>query len=224
MLIQIGRSQQVVGALILAAACGTASAQDFNIDFDNTTLGSFPGGPSNSYGAALGQLGLWHPVLPPVGVPRGLVDIAGNRDTATVTVQAGALGYAAGHTLSPDGNLLWRDGFSRDASLTFIFAGLQNGNYTVAPIVWTAGQTYLVQVTPSSDGIQVVSGSASDTFVQGSTHTIHHSVVADGTMTVIVQAVSTPVVRVVGIQLQYCASSADKQAQIACRWKQTRPL
>ncbi len=209
MIIQIGRSQQVVGALLLAAACCTASAQDFNIDLDNTGFGAFPGGPSSNYGAALGQFGLWHPVLPPVGTPRGLVDIAGNRDTASVTVQEGALTYAAGHVLSPDGMLLWRDGYTRDSSLSLTFTGLANGNYTVAPIMWTAAETYLVQVTPSSDGIQIVNGTASDTFAQGSTHTIHHSVVVNGTMTVLVQAVSTPRVRIVGIQLRYCASSAD---------------
>ncbi len=53
-------------------------------------------------------------------------------------------------------------------------------NSTVAPMMWTAAETYFVQVTPSSDGIQIVNGTASDTFAQGSTHTIHHSAVVNG--------------------------------------------
>lgn len=172
MSMQSEKSHLVLGALVVAAACCGAAAQDFSIDLDNTGFGAAPGGPSGSYGAALGQFGLWHPVLPPIGTPRGLVDVMGNRADALVTVQAGSLTYAAGITLSPDGDLLWRDGYVRDGSMTLTFTGLANGTYTVAPIVWTATQTFLVQVTPSSSGIQVVSGSASDTYVEGSTHTL----------------------------------------------------
>jgi len=179
----------VVGTLALALA-GSAFAQNFNVDFNNTTgagaglpaLGYFAGG-----NAALGGTA-WIGLSGAVG-PQAM----GGGATLSWSSSSTLFGFASG--LTGNDALLMDDvldlGSTTAPVRTATIAGLSNGTYDMWVYAWAPDSaTFLTGINIAGTGEQSVGGAWGGSFVQGVTHAYAQVVVAGGSISFTTRTIS----------------------------------
>jgi hypothetical protein len=178
-------------AVLLAPA---AAAQSINID-----VGAWLSPPSAAYGAAAAQVGAWNDVID--NGPLTLVDLTGTATAADVWALGGNFSFNANHpaTFGDDEALL--DDLT-DGAFTFIFNGLNDGNYDVYTYAWAPDlpTTYLTNVTINGDVRVVGGGDWTGSFIENVHYAKHSVTVSAGTFTMTVDA-NTGAASCNGIQL-----------------------
>ena len=165
---------------------GQASAQAINID-----IGSMNAAPSNAYGAAAAQTGVWNQLV--TETPTALLDTSGGSTGVSVSASVFndfAFGFDNALTTGDDG-LLLDDG--HDGALTLDFTGLAAGHYEVSTYAWAPDSPVSfftdVDVPGSPDPVQAVGGANwTGVHVLGDTYARHRFTVSAGTL----QIVCTP--------------------------------
>jgi hypothetical protein len=201
-------------ALTLACALLSsvaASAQGFNVDFDDATQGAL--NPAASYAAA-GTPGTWNAVgVGAVATP--LLDKTGAASSVTITLDSNLsadLYSDNANTLGDDGSLMDDIifGGSSGNSYPITFDNLANGTYDVYTYAMAPdnklGYITDIDVIGSTDGLQAVGGSTFTGHAQGVSYALHTVDVTNGTLTVTV-AVNTTFISVNGIQIEPSAGN-----------------
>ncbi len=173
-----------MGLLVLLLA-PSAVAQNFNVDFASF---SHPPTPSNAYGAAAAQPGLWNTIDVTVVNPP-LHDLGGTGTAVTLT-RSNLLtidyGFNNVLTLGDDGALM-DDGESIGGPAVWSFAHLSAGEYALYTYAWASDSfTYRTLVSGGTlDPDQVVGGTWPGHQQIGVTYALHHFVVpVDGSITI----------------------------------------
>jgi len=174
-------------AAALSLVSGIARAQSLNVDVGTNTTHPVP---ASTYAAA-GSPGIWNDVSVPVtGQP--LLGLDGLPTGATVS-QAGGfvnLDYDNSGTAGDDDSLMddCQDlGPASISSITWSFAGLADGTYTVLTYAWAPDNTTFrtrVTVPGSIDPAQDVGGAWPGAQAQGTTYARHGVVVTGGALVV----------------------------------------
>ena len=170
------KSPFLLCSMVLALASGAAQAQSFNVDIgsSNTTI------PSNAYGAAAAQPGVWTRVssdLP--AVSQQLKDLVTGNNSAVALVPSGGAGnFTVNNFLTTlDDERLLDD--AQDVglgSVTWTFSGLQSGNYEVYTYAWAPDSAAIrsnVSVLNGAESAQLVGGTWSGTHALGLTYAKH---------------------------------------------------
>ncbi|MBK7645467.1 MAG: hypothetical protein IPJ19_20910 [Planctomycetes bacterium] len=172
---------------ILFVAASSLRAQSFNLDVgDNLILWPVP---SNGYGGAAAQTGVWNNVSHPYTI--ALVDLAGAPSAAScASTVSSSFNWPFG-TLAGDDSALMNDIqaiSSIGPAATWTFSGLANGNYAVYTYAWAPDSVNAhtaVDVPGAVEAQQIVGGSWSGSpHVQGLTYALHHVAVTSGTLVV----------------------------------------
>jgi len=179
------KSPFLLCSMVLALASGAAQAQSFNVDIgsSNTTI------PSNAYGAAAAQPGVWTRVssdLP--AVSQQLKDLVTGNNSAVALVPSGGAGnFTVNNFLTTlDDERLLDD--AQDVglgSVTWTFSGLQSGNYEVYTYAWAPDSAAIrsnVSVLNGAESAQLVGGTWSGTHALGLTYAKHTLAVTNGTI------------------------------------------
>lgn len=172
--------RRVIILLVLTfsfAVFDSAEAQNVNIDF-----GSAAGAPSNAFGAASGQVGVWNTLG--LGTTSSLLDITGVATTASATVNAAVDTGFAGITCGGDIGTLVDDNFyTSGAAWSVDIGGLTNGTYSV--YLYGPSHTGVETGNMIVNGIPVSSISGDGcSFVAGTNYTTVQVPVTNGTLSV----------------------------------------
>jgi hypothetical protein len=206
---------------IAAIACAamivpTVAGQSFNIDLD--VPGSPPsiggGVPSNAFGAASGQTGVWNSV-PTTAGPVALVNISGAATGVSYSVPVSSttistLGFNNGANTG-DFALLFNDGQQvgtvvQGGTRTYRFTGLADGLYSIytyaSPPQGIAGDI-AITIAGSNEGTLMTAGAMTpNTFTLGVTHVIHTINLAGGILNIdMVDTPGSPSAYVSGFQI-----------------------
>lgn len=179
----------------LAAIASIASAQNFNLDFEDPA-GLAAGVPTSGFGAA-GGTGTWFAIGG--GITSNLVNTSNVATGASVDVTA--LGVLSNNTQVYAGDDLLLMGDIADGPSLITFSGLVDGVYDV----WVYAQapdsaTFLTDVTIGGN-TQTVGGTWAGTYVQGTTHSFHTGVVVTGGTMSITMAVNSGFASLNGLQI-----------------------
>lgn len=181
----------VLGAAALACA-GSTMAQNFNVDFNNTT-GAGAGLPATGYTAAAGpELATtpWIGLNGAVG-PQAM----GGGVTLTWSSSIGLFGFAAPGLTGNDA-LLMNDILDLGSSTTNVrtatIAGLVNGLYEVYVYAWAPDSAaFLTAVNIAGQGAENIGGAwGGGAFIEGVTHAKKTVNVTNGTLSYTVVAAS----------------------------------
>jgi hypothetical protein len=169
----------VVCCTLFIAAFDYAEAQNMNID-----LGAAHGTPSNTFGAASGQGGVWNTLV--LGTTVGLPDITGVATAVNVTVTSDYDdGNAGNDECSGDNEALLDDNIYSNLGNTWtvVLSGLTNGAYTIylyGPTNW-----YVPTGNMLVNGVSVPSITGdSCAFVNGTNYTTVQVSITSGTLTI----------------------------------------
>jgi predicted outer membrane repeat protein len=200
-------------ALAAVPAAGV-QAQNFSLDFNVATAGSWTGAPSTGFLGAADMPGTWD-TLGIGAFASNLTDTNGNTTSADLTVSNLASGYFFDSaSTSGDYDRLLGDGLNSNVNttMTLSFNSLRNGTYTVYTYACSpfGVDSCNVGVTGAAEGLQSVSGGpGSNTLTAGVTHAVHNVVVNGGTLTISVfNAGGTA--RVGGVQLRYRGATEQR--------------
>ena len=154
-----------------------ADAQNLNVDF-----GSAHGTPSNTFGAASGQVGTWNTLG--LGTTSGLLDITGAATTVAVTVTSQTDTGSSGGSCGGDLGALLDDNFyTSGATWSVDLSGLTNGNYSV--YLYGPNHTGVETGNMVVNGVAVASISGDGcSFIAGTTHTAIQVSVTNGTLSI----------------------------------------
>ena len=190
---------------VVLAAPAAGMAQSFNIDFSTS------GAPSNSYGAAAGQTGVWQPIsflLPEL--PEVLFGLDGMATGVTLVLEPSLLPFwAAGFDhpgTSGDDEALMDDFLYLDMDLMFLdVTGLTSGIYTVYTYAWAphdegAHTSVFVLGSAGDPDEESVGGAWPGELLESVTHSVHTVGVTGGVLQIMVWP-NTPYCAVNGIQL-----------------------
>lgn len=180
--------------IVLAAAfaCQAAASLGWNVDFDSRSLPPVLGGglPSDSFGAASGQIGRWNYVPVTGGESWPLVDVFGNANGVQYHGE-GMSGFGGGYN-DPynvgDYRLLMNDSTQISTHNWFFLTGVPNGRYQVWTYAASVSGRYVpfeiwVSGAAAGQNPQVVTGPAPpNQFEYLVTHSIHDIEVTDGTI------------------------------------------
>lgn len=176
-------------AILLAIATAPISmGQGFNCDLNSPFSPPITGGgvPSVSFGAAAGQAGLWNDVDTGGLPPTMLRDLSGNLTSVSIT---GPMGGSGGGWnvpgLNADYRALMADARSVTDSETYSFSGLAPGSYlfyvyAARPNGGTTQATVTVSTSIGSSIRTATGPMPSNTFSEGTTHTVHSFSTVDG--------------------------------------------
>jgi predicted outer membrane repeat protein len=178
----------VHAALALALCAGAASAQSFNIDFNNAS-GAGSGVPDPAFGGPASQPGIWNSVGANSSGTVSLARLNGATATATLTrATNGAFGGGnSGNTTGDYERLL--DDYQEivDGTMTFTFNNLEAGMYaifTCAADPLTSANRTTVGVASAAAGCQASQSTggalAFNAFRAGVTHSVHTKYVGSG--------------------------------------------
>jgi hypothetical protein len=191
------RSSLLLIGAALASACPCA-AQSFNID-----LGIDNPAPSQGFGAAAGQPGVWN-VWSPVSGGITLVDLNG----VPTSVQASAptinsWEFSWDHLgTTGDDELLLDDGDFPDPGTTYTISGLAAGTYTVTTYAWAPDDPTLITGVRVNNGpITAVGGNWTGTYQLGVTHAVHTVTISAGQTIAITVSIIVEFCTVDGIQI-----------------------
>ena len=171
----------VPSALVLGlflAAAGAASGQSFNVDY-----GSGYGSPSDAYGAAARQPGVWNTLTGLEAEPVPLFDVEG-RPTTVVIVPSLPFGESRTDlpALSGDEHALLDDYFDiHSTPSTFEIRGLAPGGYALYTYAFAPDAGYYRTIVGVGGRRTVIVGGAwPGALVEGVTHARHVVGVAPG--------------------------------------------
>ncbi|MBL8863751.1 MAG: hypothetical protein JNK02_17310 [Planctomycetes bacterium] len=171
-------------ALLLLAA--PAAAQSLNVDVGTNV--AFPA-PSSAYAAA-GAAGVWNPVAAPAS-QAPLVGLDGLSTAVTLTSLGGFLNFDYDNpATSGEAGLLLddvQDLGGPTSMVTWSFAGLQDGEYTLFTYAWAPDNASFrtrVTVPGSPDAAVDVGGVWSGAHVEGVSHARHRASVSGGALVV----------------------------------------
>ena len=164
----------ILFCFVLLTSLNYAEAQNINID-----LGDYWGTPSNTFGAASGQTGVWNTLG--LGAASNLQDITGTSTAVGATVTAGG-GTGNMDICTEDVRLLISDNiYTLDGSWSVVLTGLTNGDYTV--YLYGPRNTTVPTGNMLVNGVPVSSITGdSCTFTNGTTHTILPVSITTGTL------------------------------------------
>jgi hypothetical protein len=198
--ISIGISNMIRNAIpalaVFLAVGAPALAQSFNVDIGSST--SYPA-PSNSYGAAAAQPGVWQQVSANTGPPVALKDINNNNTSVQLSISGGNGDFQVITWAGDDGKLMNDAADLGGGSMTWTFSNLAAGSYTVftyaeAPDFPATYKTN-VNVPGSAQSTQTVGGAWSGSpHVLGVTYALHTITLAGpGSIQVVTSTPSVPV-------------------------------
>ncbi|MCE7899812.1 MAG: hypothetical protein DYH07_06930 [Armatimonadetes bacterium ATM1] len=180
--------------IVLAAvfACQAAASLGWNVDFDSRSLPPVLGGglPSDSFGAASGQIGRWNYVPVTGGESWPLVDVFGNATGVQYHgdgMSGGGGGYNDPYNVG-DYRLLMNDYNLTEPRGWFYLTGVPNGRYrvyTYAAHPFSAYRPLQISLSGAETGQnpQIVTGPlVPNQFQHLITHSIHYITVSDGTI------------------------------------------
>ncbi|MBX3357844.1 MAG: hypothetical protein KF745_05390 [Phycisphaeraceae bacterium] len=184
-------SVQLVVTGLLASS---ALAQSFNID-----VGAATPTPSNAYGAAAAQPGVWNAYAG--GTLSNLLDTGGSVTAAAITATGGfASGFNDPLTLGDD-EALFDDFLAIPFFETYTVSGLAPGNYDVFVYTWTFGPLSS-GFDVNAQGMQVVGGVWANAFTQGVTHSFNSVSLSSGqNITIDVHSINGALGAITGIQI-----------------------
>jgi len=168
-----------------------AAAQSFNIDVYDLF-----GTPTNAFGAAASQPGVWNAVAGDFST-QPLVDLAGGATSATIVVAGNAIDWDTDNPGTAGDDEALMDDISDHSSgpgATWTFSGLQGGNYVLVTYAWAPDDPAFrsrVTVTGSPDGAQDVGGVWPGGYVLLTTHARHTISVGSGG-SIVVSIVAAP--------------------------------
>lgn len=171
-------------AFVLFLSSVSASAQSFNVDVGSLATPL----PSNIYGGAAAQPGVWNAVVPAT-VMTSLVDLTGAPSGVSIsmpTTFGPAFTFANAGPTGGDEALL-EDLADTQAPTTMTINGLADGDYAIYTYAWAPDSaTYLtnVSVVGSTDPTQSVGGAWTGAHALGVTFALHHVTVAGGSVTI----------------------------------------
>lgn len=190
--------QLVIACAATALLTSAAWSQSFNIDLDvkDATGGGLP---SDSFGAAAEQAGVWNGIDNSAG-PFSLVDL-NNQSTGVTVSTPNPPDFTVGSTsnlpgASDDeiallGDVAYPEGGDL-GSVLYEFDGLQDGPYNVYTYAMAPDVDFLVsEVTVNGSDPQQVGGAYGGAFEQGVTHSLHTAEVTDGTLSINIAAFDT---------------------------------
>ncbi len=170
----------------VATSATPSAAQSLNVDVGGN--GMFPL-PSAAYAAA-GLAGAWSGVAAPA-IAAPLVGLDGAPVAATMTSSGGFLNFDFDNvgTSGDDENLLDDvvDLGGPTSVVSWSFAGLADGSYTVRTYAWAPDNTTFrtnVAVAGSTDAAQDVGGPWTGAHQLGVTYALHHVAVVGGALTI----------------------------------------
>lgn len=158
------------------AVAGTASAQSLNIDF-----GQLKGMPSNSYGAASGQIGYWETITS-LGMTSGIRGLSGSPTSVDLNLIADRIDDGVGYDSAlPNVSETFSDYFYSNANIdwTIQITNLENGNYTV--FVYAPKTQYVTTGAFEVAGnlVNDLYGAETDTLVHGIDFNFVNNMVVD---------------------------------------------
>lgn len=175
------KSKSLFCAAILSLPTFGLAQYSYNIDLDSGvgSAESGNGAPSNSFGAAADQPGLWNRVNCVSDGPSNLFDLSGTNRGVFMTVDdAGSGGGSGWAGNSGDYALLLNDYATIRSPMTYRVTGLETGSYKIFTYAVNASGHSVgvnVSVDESSDPLQVVTGPMpGDRFEYLVTHSIHY--------------------------------------------------
>lgn len=169
-------------AIFFAIGAGRpAFAGSFNIDFS-----PFNGVPGDTFGAAAGQAGVWN-FIASLGVPVGLVNLAGISTPATLTVSTVSGGFGGNGASFDDPTALLYDHFLAFANeaWTVTIMGLANSTYDV--YLYEPANVSVGSGAGTVNGVAFsdINGNYSGSFIEGSNfHLLESVTVSANTLTV----------------------------------------
>lgn len=124
-------------AVALAALAPLGFAQAINIDIGSTQFGV----PSNGYGAASGQTGVWNQVQSPLAqAGAALVDVSGGATSVVLSAQSSSGGsipdFAFDNAQTSGDDQALMDDLSDCGNSAWTISGLSNGLYSVYVYAW----------------------------------------------------------------------------------------
>ena len=178
--------KRILALSFAAVLASVASAQSFNIDFDDGA-GVGTGVPANTFGGA-GLAGTWNAVNGAI-TSGFLMDILGNNTTVTVTSTVGVFEFNNAGTTGDDELLM--DDYLDAGESDVVVNGLADGVYNVIVYAWAPDDPSFISGVTIGGNTQNVGGAWSGSYVAGTTHSLHTNVnVTGGTLTVDMSVVS----------------------------------
>lgn len=174
---------RTLSLIVALAITSAASAESINIDFTSAF-----GVPSDAYGAAAGQPGVWN-LLESVGpVPAALLDINGDPSGVTLTADSSPFPFSFDNPgTSGDDQALMDDLFDLGgvgATLSLTFSGLTDGSYDVYTYAWAADSDAFRTSVDVGGLVQLVGGAWPGGHAVGVTHALHSVDVVGGMITI----------------------------------------
>lgn len=181
------RARSTIIALAPLVLALSASAQNFNIDMGDPTIGL----PTSAYGGAAGQTGMWFGADGGFG-GLGMLDVTGTATLVDLIVPGSSYNYASDNPLTTGDDELLMDDFADPglpvgAADDYIFYGLADGSYSVYTYGWASdGDGFRVDISVAGavEGAQTCGGAWPGGHALGVTYTLHHVDVVGGTLTI----------------------------------------
>ena len=173
-------TRMAAGTLAVGLAAGTAAAQ-YNVDFSDGGASEPP--PSNAYGAAAGQPGVWNNITTDITPNVPLLNTAGAATGVTITLTAGGFMFDGSNSL-PNGvttttgsndELFMDDVWDSPAAATITVGNLPAGPYRLYVYGGSPdSSTTFMQFDVAGQASQTVGGQWSNpfTYQQGVTHAL----------------------------------------------------
>jgi len=202
-----------LATLPAALSASSAAAQSFNVDFG--TVGT---PPTNTYGAAALQPGIWNEIEGGA-LSAPLVGLGGTPTAVTIDADGNSFTFNNAGTTGDDEALL--DSLL-DGPTTIVFRGLAPGDYVVYTYAWapdSAAYITNVEVLGSSDPLQACGGNWGGTFQLGVIYTRHAVTIGGSLANLEIQLTTGSQFRSVngvqivrgggGIGLNYCTANPN---------------
>ena len=168
--------------LLLGVLAPGAFAQFINIDIGDPN--SAFGVPSNAYGAAAGQTGLWNGIDANINVGQPLLDIGGAATTALISIRGNGNFSTDNPATTGDDEALMDDLWCPATDADLFISGLADNTYTFYTYAWAPdNDTYItnVDIPLSIDPAQDVGGAAWPMgHMLGITYALHTGIVVSG--------------------------------------------